>query len=414
MSARRECDVLVVGGGLVGSALGCALAQLPLSTVLVEARDPRLLEQPSFDARATALANGSQRILDTLGVWRHAAVAAEPIEHIHISERGRFGAARIHAAEEGVGALGYTLENRLLGRALWDVLGAAPRFESLAPATVTAIDADAARVRAFVRRGEETIEIEAKLLVAADGARSAVRESLGIAAREHDYRQCAVILNCTTEIPPRRRAFERFTPEGPLALLPLTGERAAVIWTVPPDRAEELAALPAPAFGDRLQSAFGQRLGRIVRVGERATYPLARVTAGTPRAPRVMLIGNAAVSVHPVAGQGFNLALRDVAALADVLHTELRASPAQGADVGADRVRERYHEWRERDRRTVTRFTHGLIKLFGLDLPGFGAARGLGLAVFDLLPGAKAALARQTMGRAGRQPRLARGLDLSS
>ena len=416
MSARRECDVLIVGGGLVGSALGCALAQLPLSTVLVEARDPRLLEQPSFDARATALANGSQRILDMLGVWRHAAAAAEPIEHIHISERGRFGAARIRAAEEGVSALGYTLENRVLGRALWEVLDAAPRFECLAPAAVTAVEANVerVRVRVEVRRGEETIEIEAKLLVAADGARSAVREALGIGAHEHDYRQCALILNCTPEIPPRRRAYERFTAEGPLALLPLTGDRAAVIWTVPPDRAAELAALPAPEFRDRLQSAFGQRLGRIVRVGERATYPLARVTAGLPLAPRVVLIGNAAVSLHPVAGQGFNLALRDVAALADVLHGELRASSAGNADVGAERVRQRYHVWRDGDRRNVTRFTHGLIQLFGLDAPGFGVARGMGLVAFDLLPGAKAALARHTMGRAGRLPRLARGLDLIS
>jgi len=408
VSTARECDVLIVGGGLVGSALACALGELPLSAVLVEARDPARLEQPSFDARVTALANGSQRILAALGIWPRIAADAEPIEHIHISERGRFGAARIRAAEEGVPALGYTIENRLLGRALWDALAAAPRFTCIAPAAVTAVEPGADHVRAVVKQGETTTEWRAKLLVAADGARSAIRSTLGVAADEHDYRQCALVVNCVPEVPPARRAFERFTPEGPLAMLPLTGGRVGAIWTVPPERAEALAALPEQAFRERLEATFGGRLGRILRVGERSVYPLARVTAAAPRAPRVVLIGNAAVSLHPVAGQGFNLALRDVAALADVL-----AESRGKLDPGDDRVRERFLAWRDGDRRRVTQFTHGLIRLFGRDLPGLGVARGLGLVAFDLLPGAKDALARHTMGRAGRLPRLARGLGLA-
>ncbi|HEX6997417.1 MAG TPA: 2-octaprenyl-6-methoxyphenyl hydroxylase [Gammaproteobacteria bacterium] len=412
MSAKLDCDVLIVGGGLVGSALAAALGRLPVSVVLVEARDPAALEQPSFDARVTALANGSQRILAGLGLWPALAAEAEPIELIHISERGRLGAARISAAEERVPALGYVVENRVIGAALWDALRAAPRFTWLAPARVTALGTHADGVVAAVARDGETVEVRAKLAVAADGARSAVREALGVAVAEHDYRQRALILNCVTEVAPARRAFERFTPDGPLAFLPLTGGRSGVIWTVPPHEAEALLALPPDAFRDRLQDAFGQRLGRIVRVGERAVHPLARVTAERPRVPRAVLIGNAAVTLHPVAGQGFNLALRDVAALADLLRDEALRRGAH-ADPGHAALLDRYYAWRSADRVKVTRFTHGLVRLFTARTPGLGLLRGLGLVAFDLAPGAKAALARHTMGRAGRLPRLARGLPLS-
>ena len=394
----------------MGSALACALAELPLDVVLVEAREAQLLAQPSFDARVTALANGAQQILSGLDLWRDLKGYTEAIRTIHISERGRFGAARIEAGEQNVPALGYTVENQTLGRVLWDRLQRAPRLTVLAPAKVAGLRREPDWAVVTVERGGANETVRAKLVVAADGARSAVRDALGVAADEHDYGQRAIVFNCSTEARLDGRAFERFTERGPIALLPLAGGRAAVIWTLPEGEAERIAALPIDAFRAELQAAFGQRLGRFTRIGERHLYTLARVASGAIHGERAVLIGDAALRLHPVAGQGFNLALRDVATLAEVIADG--AATAGAADVGAAELLERYAAWRTADRQRVSSFTHGLIQLFGESAPGIGLGRGLGLMAFDLLPGAKALLARQTMGKAGRLPRLARGLRL--
>jgi 2-octaprenyl-6-methoxyphenol hydroxylase len=249
------------------------------------------------------------------------------------------------------------------------------------------------------------------LIVAADGARSAVRTALGFDALEHDYEQRAVIFNCATEVPPAGRAFERFTERGPIALLPLTSGRTAVIWTLPSAQAERIAALHDDGFRAELQATFGFRLGRFTRIGARHLHTLVRIASGAVHGPRAVLIGDAALRLHPVAGQGFNLALRDVATLAEVLADSLQTGGGT-ADVGAAEPLDRYAAWRVADRERVSTFTHGLIQLFGESLPGVGLGRSVGLVAFDLLPGAKALLARQTMGKAGRLPRLARGLPL--
>ena len=392
----------------MGSALACALAELPLDVVLVEVQQPQLLAQPSFDARVTALANGSQQILSGLGLWRDLAGYVEAIRTIHISERGRFGAARLKAPEENVPALGYTVENQTLGRVLWERLQRSQRLKVLAPAKVVALRCEEGLADVTVERDGATESVRAKLVVAADGARSAVRAALGVSTTEDDYGQRAVVFNCSTEARLDGRAFERFTESGPIALLPLTGGRGAVIWTLPEGDAQRIAALPVDAFRAELQAAFGQRLGRFTRIGERHLYPLARVASESIHGPRAVLIGDAALRLHPVAGQGFNLALRDIATLAEVI------ADATIDDVGAAELLERYASWRAADRQRVSSFTHGLIQLFGESAPGMGLGRGLGLMAFDLLPGAKALLARRTMGKAGRLPRLARGLPLVS
>jgi 2-octaprenyl-6-methoxyphenol hydroxylase len=408
-----ECDVLIAGGGLVGSTLALALSRIPLRTVVVEARDPGKLEQPSFDARVTALASGSVRILQALGLWEGSLRAgAEPIRCIHISERGRFGACRITASQEGVAALGYTVENRLLGQQLWSRLDSAPEVGCLAPAVLRSASEGRGAISAAVEAGRRRIDIRARLLVAADGARSPIRRAFGIAVEEDRYLQQALIVNCATEEPHRGRAFERFTDGGPLAVLPLCEDRVAVVWTMDEDAAARALALNESDFRRELQEAFGYRLGRILRTGARLGYPLARTRSAAVHAGRAVLVGNAALSLHPVAGQGFNLALRDVASLAEVLSDEARRAGAR-ADVGAPALLRRYAVWRERDQRAVAMFTHGLIRLFSQPMPVVAAGRGLGLAGFDLLPAAKSQLARRMMGLAGRrQPRLARGLPL--
>ena len=407
-----SCDVLIVGGGLVGSALANALSRIPVRTVLVEAHDPAAFAQPGFDGRATALANGSKRILEQLGLWSTVAGEAEPIHTIHVGEQGRFGAARIRAEAEGVEALGYTIENRALGAALWKPLEDAPGFTCLAPAKLATFTGGDDAVTAEVDVGGRALTIRARLLIAADGARSSVRRSLQIPVRENDYGQRAIIVNMTTEAALAGRAFERFTPQGPLAVLPLARGRAAVVWTLGHAEADRVMALGDAAFRDELQAAFGFRLGRIERVGRRALHTLSRVRSDTLSDRRTLLVGNAAVSLHPVAGQGFNLALRDVATIAEIIADDA-ASPGDRADAGSAQVLARYGEWRRDDQRKVAWFTHGLIRGFGARAPGLGALRGLGLVAFDLVPGAKALLARHTMGMAGRLPRLARGLPLS-
>lgn len=408
---RTECDVLIVGGGLVGSTLAHALAQTPVSAVLVEERDPGRLEEPGFDDRSTALAGGSRRILDGLGLWDGVAGEAEPIRTIHISERGRFGASRLLASREGVPALGYTVENRVLTGAVWPKILAADAVTCLAPGSLEDFEVEASGVTARVRTGGSSLTVRARLLVAADGARSRVRGALGIGVREDDYGQKGVILNCETEVPHRGRAFERFTPTGPLAMLPLGRGRVSVVWTLPREEGNRIGALHDEPFRGALQRAFGYRLGRIRQVGVRSAWPLHRVRADALTATRAVLVGNAAFSLHPVAGQGFNLALRDIAALAELI-CDARREDAD-ADPGAEALLDRYAEWRAADQRRVAGFTHGLMRLFTMDAAPLAVSRGLGLMAFDLAPGAKRWLARQAMGLGGRVSRLARGLRLT-
>ncbi|MBH98362.1 MAG: 2-octaprenyl-6-methoxyphenyl hydroxylase [Rhodospirillaceae bacterium] len=411
-SINLKCDVLIVGGGLVGSTLAYALAQAKISTVLLEAHDPDFLEQPSFDDRVTALANGSQRIFQGLGLWDALKEVVEPIKSIHISERGCFGTSKIIAEEEGVSALGYTIENRVLGDKVWSQLSEFNSLTCLAPAKLDCLSIVNDAVTAGVKTKSGRCKVQAKLVVAADGVRSKVREEMGISVQEYTYEQHAIIFNCQTEIMHHGQAFERFTSNGPLAFLPLRRDRMGVVWTLDPKQAEKVISLDNKQFALELKSVFGSRLGRINRIGSRATYPLKRVRSDVLTARRSVLLGNAALSLHPVAGQGFNLALRDIAAIAELLADTNHADSK--ADLGNDELLACYQASRLADQRRVSQFTHGLVRLFGYNSGLLAMTRGLGLMTFDLLPGAKATLARQTMGLNGRLSRLSRGLPLSS
>jgi len=401
-----EVDVAIVGGGMVGASLAAALAGSGRRLLLIENAPFGSAAQPSFDERTTALGNVSRRIFEGLAVWDSIAPEAAAIRTIHVSEAGRFGFARLVAAEQGVEAFGYVVANRCIGAALWQRLRTAPDLTLQAPARVEDLAVSAAGVRlTVVNESGSAVPVSARLLVAADGANSQVRTAAGIGADVVDYDQVAVVATVGADRAHGGNAYERFTPAGPLAVLPRHDGGLAVIWACRPQRAQALLALGEDAYLAQLQSQFGWRAGRFVRAGPRNAYPLRLTRATASVATRTVLIGNAAQALHPVAGQGFNLGLRDAAMLAEVI-------AGTAGDTGAPAVLRQFVDGRARDRRGVVRFTDGLIRLFGDSRPGAALLRNLGLLMFDLTPPAKSALARVSAGFGGPTPRLARGLSL--
>ncbi len=411
---NESFDVAIVGGGMVGASLGVALQGLGVRIALIEAVPHDSAAQPSFDERTTALSNGSRRILETLGVWPALASAATPIARIHVSDRGRFGFARIDAAEQNLVAMGYVVPNRSLGRALWSSLDAASQARVFCPARVlrVAVRKDAVTLD-VAQSGIETgggveFSIDAKLVVAADGAESPVRSAFGVPAETRDYEQTAII---TTVLPQRFHdhvAYERFTDSGPLALLPLADGRCTLVLTLRPEAAAAAMAWSDAEFLAEVQRRFGFRLGKFLKVGRRVPYPLSLSRSTRTSAERCVIVGNAAQSLHPVAGMGFNLGLRDVASLAELIAEHRHAH----GDLGGASLLADYDSWRAADRGGIIAFTDGLVRLFSSPLGAVKRLRNLGLLAFDVLPPAKAALSRLSTGTAGRVPKLARGVAL--
>ena len=410
-----KCEVAIIGGGMVGASLAVALAPLGIRAAVVEAVPHDSAMQPSFDERTTALSNGSRRILESLGTWDAVSAAATAIRKIHVSDQGGFGFARIDAAEQGLEALGYVIPNRVLGRALWSQLkgysdGNSAGLQIICPGQVVEVEAGQDQITLTIDAAGETRGIEAKLVVAADGIHSSVRSALGVGAESRDYGQTAVI---TTVLPKKFHdhiAYERFTSDGPLALLPLEDGRCTLVLTLQNDAVATAMAWSDQEFLAELQRRFGFRLGRFVKVGRRAAYPLSLSRAQRTSAPRCAIIGNAAQGLHPVAGMGFNLGLRDVASLAELI---AERAAHQGFDPGECALLAEYDAWRAADRSGVIAFTDGLVRTFSTPLSSVRALRNLGLLAFDLSPSAKAALSRLSTGATGRVPKLARGVALS-
>lgn len=395
--------VVIVGGGMGGASLALLLAcRTPHEVTLVEQAELAiggLPDTPSYDARSTALALGSAEILDSVGAWRALAPHAAPIRHISVSHAGHFGAARLDATEENVAALGFVVENRRLGFSLLQALRET-RVKIEAPAQISVAIRNGDGWRLVIDRagqggaadGQHGIPFDADLLVIADGAQSALREQLGIRARTHDYGATAIVCNVTPVEPHGDVAFERFTRDGALAVLPLTEERCAIVWTVPAARAEVLLGQEDAVFLAALAAEAGGRLGGFAKAGQRSAYPVATVSAVEQVVPGAVLLGNAAHLLHPVAGQGFNLTLRDAATLADTLAGSLREP------VGDLALLERYAARRARDQQLTTGLSHGLPSLFTQQSPLLVAARDAGLLAFDLFRPLKREFARQAMG----------------
>jgi len=411
MSQAVDYDIIIAGGGMIGTSLGLALAPLGLKVAIVEAIPRTAEQQPSFDDRSTALSRSSQRMFEAMGLWPGIVSASTPIKNIHVSDKGRFGFSHIDAEEQNVEALGYVVINRVLGQVLNDALADVHKLDFLCPGRITGVKRGVDDITASVEFESSVQSLTARLLVAADGAHSSVREMIGISSSRIEYGQWAIIGNVLPAISPQHRAFERFTQDGPVAMLPVADERAAFVWIQSPESAQELLSLPDPDFTLRLQEAFGHRLGIFSKIGKRAAYPLALTRSNGLISGRSVVVGNAAHGLHPIAAQGFNLGMRDVAALCDCIADE-RRDAGTTLDCGSANVLENYAEWRRDDQKKVVRFTDGLVRLFGDRRRPVQTLRNIGMLGFDLIPGVRRLFAKHTMGLAGRLPRLSRGVPL--
>jgi len=400
--------VTIVGGGLAGASLACALEPLDLDITVLEATPLDHDNQPSFDERTIALTYSSRRVLEGIGIWPEITSDAGPIHRIHISNRGHSGFARLDRSLIGTDALGYVVPTRTLGRVLTERLRNNPRIDYRCPAEANGIDHDPRNSSIRVEVSGE--HISSSLVVLADGGRSSLAQSMGLKTEEKQYDKEALIGIVGVDRDQDATAYERFTRHGPLALLPLDARRYALAWTLPKAQASEMVTLPEKVFLEALQDAFGERVGFFSRCDRLKTYPLRRVEVETPVAERLVALGNAAHIVHPVAGQGFNLGLRDVAHLAEEILHGLK----NDKDIGDSEILAQYAKLRHRQTKRVLRFTDGLLQVFTNDYPGLSSGRNIALNMLEILPPAKRALLKRTAGLSGPLPRLARGLPLGA
>jgi len=375
-------DIVIAGGGPTGAALALGLRDSGFKVALLEALAPGVAVD---DTRAIALSHGSRLILERLGVWPALASETTPIHCISISQQRSFGRTELSAHQANVPALGYVTGYAALQRALVDALERTA-VRVLAGCAVLAVSGDANGAVVSVDASGMRQELATRLAAIADGG-----AQLDIAhVKTRDYRQSALVCDVVSKQLHQNRAFERFTPDGPIALLPAARDWS-LVWTVQPERAQQLAALDDAEFCRRLHAVFGSAVGAFTAAGRRQVFPLALKVATRPVAPRTLLIGNAAQTLHPVAGQGFNLGLRDAWELA-------RAILARGeSDPGGSELLNEYFSQRRCDRIATILFTDTLIRLFCKDIPLLNGARGLSLAAFGAVPAAKNFLARRMM-----------------
>ncbi|HBM1866448.1 2-octaprenyl-6-methoxyphenyl hydroxylase [Acinetobacter nosocomialis] len=396
-------QVIIVGGGMVGLSLSLMLAKANIAVKLLEAvKYPNYDDQnvapyhSSFDARNTALSRRSVQIYQKLGLWDALQQHATPILQVHITEQGSFGKARLVAEQEKVESFGQVIENAWLGRVLLTQVRQQPLIELIDGVQVTALTQDAEQVHIEAQRGDEVLKLESKLLIAADGRDSFCRQAIGVGVDVHDYDQVAIVTTVQTSKPHEQVGFERFSALGPLALLPLPGEyRRSVVWPVKKGTEDEwLGEENDQHFLSALQKTYGDRAGKFEKTGKRFSYPLSQVLAHKQAVGRVILMGNAAHTIHPVAGQGFNLCLRD----ADVLLRYLINQLSTSDDIGNPDNLLAYEQARLSDQQRVIKFCDTVVRGFSNQNPLLKLIRNTGLIAFDVIPGVKPLVANYAMG----------------
>jgi len=422
---KNSVDIIISGGGLSGCLMALSLANLVkadgslLSIAIietndvdrknpdqkkVETKDQNSLNTPLFDDRVLALSHGSAAYLNQLGVWQHLTTNACAIEKIDISDREHYGKARLEAQNHGVSALGYVIEMALIGKGLLKELINKSNVQWFCPDGINNINwqpkDEANHVNVELNSG---LCLQTNLLLACDGANSPCRQLAGIDISHSDYQQVALIANVATEKPHQNKAFERFTEFGPIAMLPLTelnGEsRCSLVWTMSPEQSEDILALNNNEFKARLELAFGCWLGAITAVGKRDVYPLVLIQAQQQTYHRMALIGNASHTIHPIAGQGFNLGLRDVKLMSSLLEKHLKDDDLySNNELGSFSLLNDYAQQRKKDQKQVIALTDSLVTLFSNDLPPLIMGRNVGLKVMNYFTPLKNTLVNKLMG----------------
>jgi 2-octaprenyl-6-methoxyphenol hydroxylase len=412
MFARMPDDVelVIAGGGLNGMLLGIACAGAGLAVAVVDRQDPATMQSETFDGRTTAIAYGSKLVLDGVGLWPLIADEAEPIREIRVADDNSRLFLHYDHRDLGPGGshhnpLGYIVENRVLRLALFARAKDLPSLKILAPQMLGPVTADDGGAVATLADGTR---LHTRLVAAADGKDSPLRQAAGIRTVEWRYQQTGIVTTVAHERPHAGIAIEHFLPAGPFAILPMTGNRSSIVWTEDAALAPRILKLPDAEFAVELAARFGDFLGAIEPVGPRWSYPLSLMQAETYIARRLVLIGEAAHVIHPIAGQGLNVGIRDCAALAETIIDARRL----GLDIGDPSVLERYQRWRRLDAVMLAGVTDGLNRLFSNTIAPVKLARDLGLAAVNRMPPLKRLLMQHAMGTLGDRPRLARGEPL--
>jgi len=375
---------------------------------VVEAHKFNSSSQPSFDDRSIALSYGSRRIWEAMGLWEKLEPEIEAIKSIHVSDKGHFGAARISHTEEKVEALGYVVENRVMGKILINEVVSLKHVDWFCPATIETLEQTAEQVSIKIKTAQGEKKLQTQLLIAADGVQSVTRELAGLKIKREEYNQSAIIANVKTDQKHNGVAYERFTDSGPIAFLPMTENRYSIVWTSEQKDTPRIMKLSDSDFINELQNRFGFRAGNIEKTGERFSYPLAYTETEQLTKGRVVIIGNAAHALHPVSGQGYNLALRDVAELAELIIEN--KDPEK--NLGHALLLAEYHAKRLKDMQRVYRITDSMVKVFSNNNVALGHLRASALIALDLISPLRSLIARQSMGLLGRMNKLQRRVGL--
>ncbi len=398
---QHDYDILIVGGGLAGNCLALALKDTGLRLAIIEANTREQLQNSPAGDRALALSAGTVKLLQALNAWDGLEPQAEAIKNIHISDKDHFGKARLSAKKQGVEALGYVISARDIEGHLAGLVDQAG-IKQICPARVVGLMSGLESVNVSLKQDDKSINLTAKLLVGADGGQSSVRKLLEISQQVTEYGQTALVTTIKSSVPHNNVAYERFTQYGPLAMLPINAQECSVVWTRTHEQADALMKGSEAEFLACLQECFGYSLGALTLTAARRAFPLKLIRADRMVDGRAVIIGNAVHQLHPVAGQGFNLGIRDVAQLAEMIIQQQQ----NNADIGDKALLKQYAESRQKDHDHTIGFTDKVVEIFSSDWLPMAAARSISLAVMDHIPAAKSVLAKHAMGLAGRLPRV--------